>query len=312
MLRGGWCSNVALVVLTLCVVSPSNVCAQPFEAQTRQAAGKIEVQPALTALPEQVKEGPEYYNPCDSKEENRNSDLCAQWKAADAARESADWTRRTFYVSIVGGIIAFLTLAAAVAAAVFAKLAADHTAEGAIQAKRSAEAAENTFLKLERPYVFPQDVGTIMIPFGGPASGNRWRMQFPIINYGKTPAVLTRVTAKFMMLAMPLTKEKMADSNIAPGQTEVDNENLSRGLGTGDKYEARISLPYQIKIDCYETYGRPDFSGPEQLFLFLSIRYEDMLGIERIAHQCWKYEHPSHGTFIRYGGKQWNYEEQLP
>jgi len=64
---------------------------------------------------------------CPNGEEIRQSDLCAQWKAADAAQESADWGRRTFYLAIGGTIIGFATLIAAVKAGQFAKEAAIHT-----------------------------------------------------------------------------------------------------------------------------------------------------------------------------------------
>ena len=57
---------------------------------------------------------------CPEGTENRRSDLCAQWKAADAAYESAAWSRRTFHLGIWGLAVGFLTLGAAAAAAYFA------------------------------------------------------------------------------------------------------------------------------------------------------------------------------------------------
>ncbi len=71
---------------------------------------------------------------CNQGKDNRKSDLCAQWKAADAAKESADWTRRTFKLSVAGLVVGFLTLAAAAFAAWYARHAA-------IETKRSADFA---------------------------------------------------------------------------------------------------------------------------------------------------------------------------
>lgn len=76
--------------------------------------------------------------PCGEGEDSRESDLCAQWKAADAAKSSA---RAAWLFGALGTLIGGLTLAAASAAAVFAKKAADHTESGA---KAAADAVSET------------------------------------------------------------------------------------------------------------------------------------------------------------------------
>ncbi|AEH88036.1 hypothetical protein Mesop_3594 [Mesorhizobium opportunistum WSM2075] len=75
--------------------------------------------------------------PCEPGQDNRSSDLCAQWKAADAAQQSANWTT-------IGAVLGFFTFAAAVAAAKFARDAAIHTEAGAIAANQALAQAENT------------------------------------------------------------------------------------------------------------------------------------------------------------------------
>lgn len=132
MSRSYWLPIIAIVGLALCTSPPCNA-KQP---DPKEVANQIEP-PAPSIVIEEVKEGPEYYKPCAQEQDNRESDLCAQWKAADAARESADWTRRAFWTALGGTVIAFLTLCAAVAAAWFAREAALHT-------ERSADAAEDT------------------------------------------------------------------------------------------------------------------------------------------------------------------------
>ena len=69
-------------------------------------------------------DAPEYNQPCEQGQDNRRSDLCAQWKAADAAYESAVWTRRMYPWIVAGTIIGGATLLAAIAAAMFAHRAA--------------------------------------------------------------------------------------------------------------------------------------------------------------------------------------------
>lgn len=44
----------------------------------------------------------EYRTPCDEPKGHDESDLCAQWRAAKAAEESALWTRVGFWVGLVG------------------------------------------------------------------------------------------------------------------------------------------------------------------------------------------------------------------
>lgn len=83
----------------------------------------------------------ELNKPCTSGQENRNSDLCAQWKAADAAEKSAYWAAGTFWISVAGWVLGAGTMIAAVAAALFARQAAIHTEAGAKEARRSADAA---------------------------------------------------------------------------------------------------------------------------------------------------------------------------
>jgi hypothetical protein len=64
----------------------------------------------------------------------RKSELCAQWKAADAAVKSALWTERGVYVGFAGIVVGFLTLFAAGFAAFYAKKAAIETEKGAMAA----------------------------------------------------------------------------------------------------------------------------------------------------------------------------------
>ena len=68
---------------------------------------------------------------CDPGKDNRQSDLCAQWKAADAAAEVANWTLWTLFAGLIGLVIGGGTLFAAWRAAHWAKRAADHTETGA-------------------------------------------------------------------------------------------------------------------------------------------------------------------------------------
>jgi hypothetical protein len=76
---------------------------------------------------------------CERGLEDRKSDLCAQWKAADGATSAAN---AAWMLGIIGALIGAATLIAASKAALYAKAAARHTEAGANEARRGADAAE--------------------------------------------------------------------------------------------------------------------------------------------------------------------------
>jgi hypothetical protein len=120
------------VILAACgvalgVLSPPSNAARSDQSNTQSTTSR-DLERIATAL----ERPPERDAPdagCDQGKENRKSDLCAQWKAADAAKDSADWTRRTFWLAVAGTIIGGLTLGAAAYAAFYAKAAADAASE---------------------------------------------------------------------------------------------------------------------------------------------------------------------------------------
>ncbi len=136
--------------------------------------------------------------PCRRGEIDRRSDLCAQWKAADAATEGVKWTERGFYVGLATAIVSALTLLSAIAAAYFARQAAHETRRSADEAKRSAKAAidsaesARTALHSDRAWMISDQIITYHIINGmyndekiedGLGFSVRWT------NRGKTPAL---------------------------------------------------------------------------------------------------------------------------
>jgi hypothetical protein len=118
---------------------PSGNTQQP-KAETNQTQPTPAPSPPPVQPVEQV-ESPKLYRPCDQGQDYRNSDLCAQWKAADAARDAADWTYWGVLLGIVGTIGLFWTLYYT-RAAVKAAQEATKDADAAIAiAARNADAA---------------------------------------------------------------------------------------------------------------------------------------------------------------------------
>ncbi len=161
----------------------------------------------------------------------------------------------------------------------------------------------------DRPIVLPVDIGQIRLSLPNKQTSVP-HVTFRIRNYGKSAAVIRRVQGKFMMLELPLTKEK-AIGNNRPGQTQISSWTNSTVLGPGDTIETdAFAIPESVRIDEYQGYGRPNFDTAAQLFLFVTIDYEDLSWNGWIGFTCWKYERQSNGIFTRYGEKEWNYEQE--
>jgi hypothetical protein len=143
----------AIAGLALVSASPSK---QGGAQAENPQAGKAITNKAATADPA-IPEQPIAPRPdegCKRGDDDRKSDLCAQWKAADAAYDSAWWTGATFYTALIGLLLGSATMAAAIAAAIYAKRAAEAT-EATV--KIGEEASERQFrpwltVKIDSPF----------------------------------------------------------------------------------------------------------------------------------------------------------------
>lgn len=137
---------------------------------------------------------------CEKGRDDRSSDLCAQWKAADAASASVVWSERSFYLGVVGAFFGLLTLAAAVAAAMFARKAALEAERGSDAAAASVASTRELGEAQIRAYLFlkgaryecSRDSITITLEIGNsgqsPANGVRLVSQLFIQEIGGMPS----------------------------------------------------------------------------------------------------------------------------
>jgi hypothetical protein len=110
-------------LLTLAAAEPKNTAPHPKSETDQKMAAALE---AVAHALEHQREPSQADKPCKRGEDQRSSDLCAQWFAADAADSAA---RASWWLGGFGLVIGGLTLAAAVAAAKYAKDAAVQTRE---------------------------------------------------------------------------------------------------------------------------------------------------------------------------------------
>ena len=92
---------------------------------------------------------------CEDRRDNLSSDLCAQWKAADAAKESATWTRLTFWAGVLGTVFLVWTL---------------------WETRQAAQREQRAYVRVE-----PSGEGAVK-------AGQRIRLPLKVDNYGTTPA----------------------------------------------------------------------------------------------------------------------------
>jgi hypothetical protein len=122
-------------------------------AQSKQPAsqstvrGKV-VQPIFRTPEPPIASSPD--TGCKKGRDKRQSDLCAQWKAADAAWDAARADESQLFVGWIGLILGFVTMGAAIAAAVYAKRAAVATEETVGIARDGIEGAAAALAIAER------------------------------------------------------------------------------------------------------------------------------------------------------------------
>ena len=133
MLRSYWGIVVAVIgwLGLIAATQPNNLL--PQREQGQPAAAELRA-PSKVGVVSPTGESRDIG--CEHGQDNRQSDLCAQWKAADSASDAAQWAWWQLVALPIGMAIGLGTLFFAGRAAHYAKLAASET-------KRAANAAEN-------------------------------------------------------------------------------------------------------------------------------------------------------------------------
>ena len=154
------------------------------EAKGEKPASQQNSQPELkriAAALENLPRNPPPDQGCGTSKEDRRSNLCAQWKAADAAADSAWWAMATFAAGLFALGFGGLTLYFAAYAARWAREAARHTERGSDAAHQGV-----------RPWIAFEDPKSVKIQFGG-GDGFSINVALDLINYGNSPALKPRL-----------------------------------------------------------------------------------------------------------------------
>ena len=144
--------------------------------------------------PVEVAQSAEYQRPCGQGDDNRNSDLCAQWKAAEGASEAAYWARWQVWLALAGTIGLFVTiyytrkaLLLAVESAADADAALSIATRNADAAQQQVEVSRQVAYDEIRPWVKLRTLGeSLRFLHSGEAAAS---LQFELENVGASPAV---------------------------------------------------------------------------------------------------------------------------
>lgn len=279
MLRGYRGIFTAFVGLTLLGVSPS----PKSQAQGQQEQGETKVgQPpstvASSAQPVKQVDSLKKQFPCGPNQYDSNADLCAQWKAADAASQAAEWAEWSFWLGLVGTFGLLLTLhytRKAVLAAEEATKDADRALEIAeANSKAASDLVEVSRASAEvelRPYINCDQIEYTVI---GAEDGKRGLIaHFILKNSGVTPAKNVQLWG-----GLQIFPDKQS-IQFAPLDTGF-GPSITRGNGRSHGFWA---LSVETLSDVVQNNRIPVF--------FVAAYYSGMLSDERfVEHTAYRME----------------------
>ena len=209
---------------------------------------------------------------CKVGNDDRRSDLCAQWKAADAASASAKWAFWTLVVGFIGLVVGGGTLFAAWRAAHWAKEAARFTEASANEGKRAADAAERSIAESQRigeaqvrRYVVAERARIARMADGTSAA------VCVIKNFGMSPAKNIRVDGSLRLFDHETGEgvyfEKVNEYakehvHFAPPGQEVDLSTISFRMDDKDKSyilkKKKMLVTLRVSIKSEDVFGNED------------------------------------------------------
>jgi hypothetical protein len=219
--------------------------------------------------------------PCKIGDDRRYSDLCAQWKAADAAASSAYWTQSQFWAGLLLGLS---TLGAAIAAAFYARAAAVHADRSANEAKRSADAAQEQMAlarQMDRPYLTA--IAPTLLVEGSEMPSVAVAVSFTIENSGKGPAFVELFGVEVKSHTEPrayMKSDTRLFKMIAEGATVVVPDNGGRAGVEQAVYARAFSECPAVITD-----------------LRIFVQYRDIFGVRRRTFSGYA-RCPKDGSFV--------------
>lgn len=186
----------------------------------------------------------------------------------------------------------------------FMKDSVDAARDAAKAADASAQTAQESFTKLERPYLFVYGVTTIMQD-SHRVGGLKPFVKYNIANHGKTPAIMESAAIGFSVNStspeapLPIEREHQLATHpiFAAGEVrEGIEELLPLGIGVITTGNDRMLIPDLIS----------ESGSEEELFLVIYVRYKGAFTQGHETQCCWRYDRAS-GHFNQLGLSDMNF-----
>jgi hypothetical protein len=247
---------------------------QPKQAEVSNQVGKsAQTIPPPPFEPVQPVQRRITERPCEPGQDNRQSELCAQWKAADAATDAAYWAWASFWLGLAGtvGLIATLyytrkAVLAAEEATKDADKALEIAARNADAAAQQVTVAQSTARHQLRAYI-----GVAKVTLDVSSSNmimDRITVTVALKNFGQTPA---RVHTFLWLTIHDEAKEFSVPEHVPP------REYLAPGATT--EIVQRLSPP----SDDSERLR----NGQARLHAIARFEYEDIFGADHGHSISW-------------------------
>lgn len=169
----------------------------------------------------------QYRSPCEEPKGKDESDLCAQWRAANAAEESAFWAKWGFWIGVVGSAFLLWQI-------MLTRQAVEDTSDATEAMRKANEIAGAAFEAQHRPYLAIDGFECTSyekIKINGVDQGRGYTSHLLIKNAGNTPAIDVRVTSAHAFCgrgAIPTFEQRL---QLTPGGVVSPN-----GIMNGKSY----------------------------------------------------------------------------
>jgi hypothetical protein len=211
---------------------------QPPQTSTQQN----QTQASRQQTPTPSQQANEYQQPCRKGDPNRNSDLCAQWEAADAARDSARYDRWQLWVGVVG------------AAGLLAALGLTLDANGI--SRRTAKRQLRAYMGINKYDLTPYQLGVI----------GTGKFLIAMKNFGQTPAIALTTRVSYAI-------RPWVDADTRPDDWDFEAPGFPIDIAPGAPMFREINFS-QHAIEQMEELQ----SGDAGLWVKFCAAYEDVFG----------------------------------
>jgi hypothetical protein len=250
------------------------------------------------------------------KEAREISDVEAQEAMARWAENLFLTTLATIILTAVGVFLIWRTLIHTRVAAVAARdmvEKARKTTVAAVQAnaeaKRHADLAEQSFARLERPYIYIYGVSRFEHDFESATNC----VKYTVANFGKTPATITIMAAGISTFHDGPTDPLIVDYRDDPGHDIISRPVLP----PGDVREGiRVDTPHGVEmsgliqsasgaIEGWQNLS-PKLAAGEYAFVWIRLQYRGPFGDGYMTGACWRYDKQTN-RLVQWGDERYNY-----